>query len=85
MTTKERLLKLIEELPESEYATAERVLCALRDTAWDSGPMYSLEDAPWDEPLPDEIEAIREAKARIAAGSPLIPHEDARRILLEDD
>jgi hypothetical protein len=79
MTTKERLHQLIEQLTEEDYATAERVLCALRDSAWESGESYSLDDAPWDDPLPDEVEAIREAKARIAAGERLIPHGEVMR------
>lgn len=85
MTTKERLHQLVEELLEEDYTTAERVLSALRDSAWESGPQYSLDNAPEDLATPDEIEAVRTAKARIAAGSRLIPHEEARRILLEDD
>ena len=57
VSAKERLHTLIDELPESDLATAERVLCALRDTGGDP-LLRMLEAAPADdEPLTDEDRA----------------------------
>lgn len=86
MTTKERLHQLIEELPYSDLATAARLLEALRDTAVEDEPQqeWSIDAAPEEEPTPEELTAIQEAKARIASGSRLIPHAEARRLLLEE-
>ena len=85
MTIKERLHQLIEELPESDLATAERVLAALRNTSGnDDSQIWSLDNAPEEDPTPEEAAAILEAKVHIIGGERLIPHEEARRLLLEE-
>ena len=78
MTIKEQLHHLIEELPDSELVVAERVLSALRDTA-ETVREWHIDDAPEEEPTPEESEAITEAEARIAKGERLVPHEEVRR------
>lgn len=85
MSTRERLRQLVEELPEGEVATAARILQALRDTAGQATE-WSLDDAPEDdEPeSPAERTAVRAAKRRSASGGALVPHEEARRMLLEE-
>ena len=85
MTTKERLHQLIEELPDSDLEVVERFLEAAREAASDgsSDPVeWALDRAPAGEAEPDEVEAIQAAKARIAAGGKVIPHDEARRRLL---
>ena len=82
MTTKERLHQLVDDLPESEVATAERVLAALRDTAeYDEGRQHSLDDAPEEDATEEEVRLFLAAKARIAAGERLIPQDEAERIM----
>lgn len=84
MTIKERLHQLIEELPEGDLATVERLLEALIDTPQaDESQNWPLESAPEDAPTPEEADAILKAKVLIAGGERLIPHEEARRLLLE--
>lgn len=80
MTIKERLHHIIEELPDGDLVTAERVLAALVDTA-EQVHEWHMDEAPEDdEPeTPEESAAIEAAKARMAAGDPGIPHEEIRR------
>ncbi len=72
MTTKERLHQLVEELPESEVATAERVLAALRAVAnVEADPLLrALLAAPADdEPVSaEDAQALREAREDFSAG-----------------
>lgn len=81
MTARERVLRLVERLPESELPTAERVLEAL---AMAGDPVAralaaALED---DEPLTDADEdAIAEGHEAYRRGE-VIDHEEARRRLL---
>lgn len=78
MTTKERLHQLVDQLPESEVATAARLLEALRATA---DPVARLLDsAPIDdEPLTDEdLAAIREGREAHRRGEGR-PWSDVRR------
>lgn len=84
MTTKERLHWLIDHLSENEWAEAERVLTEI--AAGDDPVLRALLNAPDDdEPETDEErEAVREAMARIASGEPGIPHDEVRRMVLDD-
>lgn len=54
-STRDELHGLVDALPESEIATARRVLEALRTTA--DPVLHALLTAPEDDPLPDEVEA----------------------------
>lgn len=56
MASRDSLHRLIDDLPESEIARAERLLEVLKETA---GPLYTLENAPED----DEPESAEEATA----------------------
>lgn len=68
MTARERVLRLVEALPESELPTAERVLEAL--TVASDPVARALTNAPEDdEPLSAaEIAAIEEGEADVRAG-----------------
>lgn len=83
--TRTQLHQIIEELPDGELATAERVLSALLDTA-EPAREWHIDEAPDDdEPLTEEeVAEVLAAEARIAAGGKLIPHEEAQRLLLEE-
>lgn len=75
---KQRLHKLVDELPEGEIQAAERCLeslCNHRDPVLDA-----IRSAPIDdEPLTDEdLRAIEEGEREIAAGGG-IPHDGIRR------
>ena len=78
MQTRDRLHRLIDELPEAELSVVERFL-AERGAA----PSLTLAEAPEDdEPLtPEDEAAIEEAYADIAAGR-VLSHEEARQRLL---
>ena len=68
MTTKEQLHHLVDQLPEREIPTAQRILEALRDT---SDPVARLLDsAPMDdEPLTNEDRAaIEEGREQVRRG-----------------
>lgn len=80
---KEKLHRLIDDLPASELPAAERFLEYLRDRPGDP-VLRALREAPEDdEPeTPEEASAVQEAREDVAAGR-LIPHEEARRRLLE--
>lgn len=82
MTTKERLHRLIDDLPEHEWHAAERFLQYLRDMATDPDPRL-LEEAPEvEEPLtPEEEAALRESREGRRRGEWLMD-EDARREFL---
>ena len=79
MTARERLHHLIEELPDSDLPTAERVLVALNET---SGPSYTLDEAPPDdEPDDDDFDGgLTEARAEAAAGKGMTSEELERRL-----
>lgn len=81
MQTRERLHRLVDELPESELHAAERYLDFLR-TAGDP-LLRALAAAPVDdEPLtPDDEAAIAEARAEYERGAS-IPWEELRKELL---
>jgi hypothetical protein len=68
---------LIDELPEEDVPTAERVLQALRATA---APHVPLDEAPLDdEPDDDDVDGgLTEARADAEAGR-VVPHEEVKR------
>ena len=80
MSSRATLHALVEELPDSDIAHAERVLAALRDTAEPTGPQYTLETAPFDdEPeTAEEQAAVAEALEDLREGR-TIAHEDVKR------
>lgn len=79
MTPREHLRRLVEELPESELETAERVLTALRATAT---PAYSLAEAPPDdEPDDDDFDGgLTEARAEADSGRGISTEELEREL-----
>jgi len=77
MGARDSLHKLVNELPEEDIPTAERVLQALRETA----PSHvSLDTAPFDdEPDDDDFDGgLSEARADIEAGR-VVSHEEVKR------
>lgn len=78
MAPRDSLHRLVDTLPESELARAERVLEALREVA--ELPYRPLEDAPLDdEPeTPEERAAVEEARRDVAAGR-VVSHAEAMR------
>ena len=83
MTIKDRLYQLIDELPEGDLPTAERMLCNLGETT--DPVLKALMAAPWDdEPeTEEERKAVEEAEEDVKAGR-VVSHEEARRQLLGD-
>ncbi len=79
MTPRERLHRLVEELPEGDLPTAERVLEALADAA---APYTPLENAPLDdEPeTEEERQAVREALAEAERGEGFSTEELRKRL-----
>jgi len=77
--TKAALHQLVDDLPESEYATAARVLEALGYVG-DDEPLYTMETAPIDDEPETEEErlAVEEAKRELARGE-RIPIADIYR------
>ena len=68
MSTRDSLHRLIDELPESELAAAERFLHYLRSTA-DPVLRALLEAPPDDEPeTAEERQAVHEAREELARG-----------------
>lgn len=78
--TRERLHRLIDQVPDGELDAIERLLADRRPTAT-SFPAFA--DAPEDdEPVtPEDEAALAEAYADVAAGR-VVPHDEARRRLL---
>lgn len=83
MTTKERLHQLVDGLPESEAHAALRFLEYLRQEA--SDPLaQALQAAPEDdEPLADEDLADLEAAEIEWQEGRFVPHDEAKRRLLQ--
>ncbi|MDE3075534.1 MAG: hypothetical protein KGJ86_08900 [Chloroflexota bacterium] len=78
---REKLHRLIEELPEQEVQPAERFLEYLRNVGSDPVARAFMEAPVDDEPLtPEDERAIREAEDEIARGEG-IPWEEARQLL----
>ena len=73
-TTKERLHRLIDALPDSNLAATEEALASLTDPI-----LRAFLDAPEDdEPLaPEDISAIEQGKAEIERGE-LVPWEEVK-------
>ena len=81
-TLRKELHRLVDELPDRDLYAAKRFLAYLRNT---SDPLVQkLMEAPYDdEPVTEEEEAaLAEAYEDLAAGR-VVPHEEARRRLLE--
>jgi len=77
MGARDSLHRLVNELPEEDIPTAERVLQALRET----GPTHvSLDAAPFDdEPDDDDFDGgLSEARADAEAGR-VVSHEEVKR------
>lgn len=77
--TKETLYHLVDTLPESEFATAARVLEALRASSAES--RYTAATAPLDDEVETEEEraAVAEARAELARGAGIAAAEVYRR------
>ena len=77
-TTKERLHRLIDALPDSNLAAAEEALASLTDPI-----LRAFLEAPEDdEPLaPEDISAIEQGKAEIELGE-LVPWEEVKTRLV---
>ncbi len=72
-TIREELRILVDHIPDSEVATARKILRALIDPV----ELSLLTAPPDDEPLSDhEKAALEEADRREKRGEPLISHED---------
>ncbi len=77
MRARDTLHQLVNELPEEDIPTAERVLQALRETA---SPHIPLDGAPFDdEPDDDDFDGgLAEARADAEAGR-FVSHEEVKR------
>ena len=77
MGARDSLHRLVNELPEEDLPTAERVLQALSETA---PPHVSLDAAPFDdEPDDDDFDGgLSEARADAEAGR-VVSHEEVKR------
>jgi hypothetical protein len=77
MGAREALHRLIDEMPEEDLSTAERVLQGLRAL---SSPHVPPDQAPFDdEPDEDDFDGgLTEARAEIAAGR-VVSHEEVKR------
>jgi hypothetical protein len=82
MVARERLYRLIDELPERDLPAAEQLLVSLRDDTCDDFQRF-LDAAPLDdEPTsPDEDAGAAEAKAQYHRGE-TISADEAKRLLL---
>jgi hypothetical protein len=75
-TMREELRMLVDHLPESDVATARKILRALMDPV----ELSLLTAPPDDETLSEhEMAALEEADRREQRGEALIPHEDILR------
>jgi hypothetical protein len=72
--TRDQLHQLVDDLPESQWSSAERALSYLRLLA-----NATPDDEAWTD---DDETAIEEAEAEVASGA-FISHDEARRQLLE--
>lgn len=80
MALRDRLHRLVDDLPETEIDRAERLLRVLKDTA--EPPLYTLENAPEDqEPeAPEEAAAVAEAWREHRDGKSLSTEELKREL-----
>ncbi len=75
-TIREELRTLVDHIPESDVATARKMLRALIDPV----ELSLLIAPPDDEPLSEhEMAALEEADRREQRGEPLVSHEDLLR------
>ncbi len=83
MASRDSLHRMIDDLPETEFPRAERILQALRETA--ERPLYSLENAPEaDEPeTPEEAAAVAEAWQEHREGKSITTEELKREMGIE--
>lgn len=83
MTEKERLISLLEDLPEPEVHAALRFVEYLHREPADP-VLRALADAPFDdEPLTEEDRREIDASERDREAGRTVPHEEARRRLLK--
>ncbi|MBS1878011.1 MAG: hypothetical protein JST31_00705 [Actinobacteria bacterium] len=77
MTTRERLHRIVDELPEEELDAA---LQAIEGRA-DDPMIRRLDDAPLDdeEISPEEEAAVQEARDEVAAGAPRVSQDEIKR------
>ena len=82
MQTRDRIHRLLDDLPEAELSAVEQFLAQRRAAA--DPLLRALADAPTDdEPItPEEETAVAEAYADIAAGR-VVSHEEVRQRLLD--
>ncbi|MGQ9555978.1 MAG: hypothetical protein ACUVWR_17900 [Anaerolineae bacterium] len=81
VSVRERLRRLVEELPDSEFKVAERYLEYLRNTSVDP-VAHAIATAPYDDEgvTPEEEVAVERALEDIEAGR-VSSHEEAARRL----
>lgn len=79
MTTRERLHRIVDELPEEKLEAALKAI----EMRVDDPMVRRLEDAPpEDEEISTEEEAaVQEARDELAAGAPLVSHDEIKREL----
>jgi hypothetical protein len=77
MTTRERLHRIVDELPEDELDAALKAI----ETRSDDPLIRRLEEAPAeDEEISAEEEnAVQEARDELAQGAPLVSHDEIKR------
>ena len=75
-TMREELRLLVDHIPDSDVATARKILRALLDPVELSLLLAPLDDEPLSE---HEEAALAEAEYRERRGEPLIPHEEVLR------
>lgn len=77
MTTREKLHRIVDELPEEELDAALKAI----ETRSDDPLIRRLEDAPAeDEEISAEEEAaVQEARDELAKGAPLVSHDEIKR------
>lgn len=77
MTTREKLHRIVDELPEEELDAALQAIEARADDPL----IRRLDEAPLEdeEISPEEEAAVQEARDELAAGAPLISHEEIKR------
>lgn len=78
MTTRDNLHILIDELPESSFDNAGRVLTELRDDPWAWLHRYAEID---DEVYSEEEKAWLDERFERAKTARLVPHEEVERML----
>ncbi len=77
MTTREKVHKLLDELPESEVEPVlEFIVSRHADPLLQAIANAPEDDEPWTE---EDEAAVQESRDEIAAGVPLIPLEDIKR------